>query len=78
MLSQDMANGIIFGNIVDIWDLCESERVKIGIGTCRDPSFVLIYVVSRVETCIIVLIVIVFKAFEEPLSQWLEWRHFGH
>jgi peptidyl-tRNA hydrolase len=73
-----MANGIIFGNIVDIWDSCKNERVKIGIGTCRDPSFVMIYVVSSVETCIMVLIVIVFKAFEEPLGQWLEWRYFGH
>jgi hypothetical protein len=73
-----MANEIIFGNIVDIWDSCKSERVKIGFGICRNPSFVLIYVVSRVEMCIVVLIVVVFKAFEEPSGQWLEWMYFGH
>jgi hypothetical protein len=39
-----MANGIIFGNSVGIWGFRESERVKIGIGICKDPFLILIHI----------------------------------
>jgi hypothetical protein len=45
MFSQDMANIIIFRKNVSIWDLGENEKVKIGFGTCKDPSPISIYVV---------------------------------
>jgi hypothetical protein len=60
-----MANKIIFGNNLEIWDSWESERVMIGNGTCRNPSFILVHVVSRVETCVIIFIETTFEAFEE-------------
>jgi peptidyl-tRNA hydrolase len=53
------------GNNVSIWDLRENEKVKIGIGTCRDPSLVPIYVVLGVETYTMALIEAMFEAFEE-------------
>jgi len=37
----------------------------IGSGTYEDPSPILIYATSSVETCIVVLIETMFKAFEE-------------
>ncbi len=40
MFSQDMANVIIFGNNVGIWDSRDNEKVKIGFGTCKDPSLI--------------------------------------
>jgi hypothetical protein len=43
--SHNMADGIIFGNNVGIWDLWETKRVMIGNGTCRDPFLIMIYVV---------------------------------
>jgi hypothetical protein len=39
--------------------------VKIGVGTCIDPSFILIYATLGVEIYIVVLIEVMFKAFEE-------------
>jgi hypothetical protein len=60
-----MANGIIFGSNVGIWNLQESENVKIGLGTCKDPFLISIYVALRKDTCIVVLIEGVFDTFEE-------------
>ncbi len=39
--------------------------MKIGIGMCRDPSFVLIYGQFGVENCMVVLIETVHEAFKE-------------
>jgi hypothetical protein len=60
-----MANGIIFGNNVGIWDSWEIERVMIGSGTCKAPSPIPIYVISGVDTRIVVLIETMLEAFEE-------------
>jgi hypothetical protein len=38
-----MAKGFMFGSFVNIWDSYENEQMKIGIRTCKDPSFVSIY-----------------------------------
>jgi len=46
-----------------IWDLCEIEKVKIGFGTCRHPSLIVIYATLREKTYIMVLIEGVFDAF---------------
>ncbi len=54
--SCNMGNEIIFGNNVGIWDSWETERVMIGSGTYKDPSPILIYATSCVETCIMVLV----------------------
>jgi hypothetical protein len=61
-----------------IWDLCEIEKVKIGFGTCRHPSFIVIYATLREKTYIMVLIEGVFDAFEEckvfilmPIAKYL-------
>jgi hypothetical protein len=51
-----MDEGFIFGSFINIWDVDENERVRIGIGTCRNPSVVLIYGPYGVENCIMVLI----------------------
>jgi hypothetical protein len=59
-----MVNGIIFGTI-GIWDLKETEKVKIGFGTCRNPYLIPIYVTLRENTCIVVLIEGVLDTFEE-------------
>jgi hypothetical protein len=48
-----MVNGIIFGTI-GVWDLKESEKVKIRFGTCRILSFIPIYVTLGENTCIMV------------------------
>jgi hypothetical protein len=45
-----MDNRFIFGSSVSIWDTCKIERVKIGIGTCRDTSIVPIYGPCGMET----------------------------
>lgn len=63
--SQNMVGKIIFGKSIGIWDLQEIERVMIGNGSCRNPSLISIYVISRAETCVMVLIEIMFEAFEE-------------
>ncbi len=60
-----MANEIIFGSNVGIWDSQETKRVMIGNGTYKDPSPIPIYVTLGVETCIVVLIETMFEAFEE-------------
>ncbi len=39
--------------------------MKIGIGTCIDPFFILIYVALGVETCMVVLIEVVFEVFKD-------------
>lgn len=49
---------------VGIWDSWESERVRIGIGICKDPFLILIHVASGVETYIMVLIEVVFEALK--------------
>jgi hypothetical protein len=54
-----MDEGFIFGSFINIWDVDENERVRIGIGTCRNPSVVLIYGPYGVENCIMVLIEVV-------------------
>ncbi len=59
-----MVNGIIFETI-GIWDSKESEKVKIGFGTCRNPSLIPIYVILGEKTCIVVLIEGVFDTYEE-------------
>jgi len=33
----------MFGSFINIWVFCENEQVKICMGTCGDPSLVLIY-----------------------------------
>jgi hypothetical protein len=38
-----MDQGFIFGGFVNIWDMDENERVRIGIGTCTNLSIVPIY-----------------------------------
>jgi hypothetical protein len=60
-----MANEIIFGSSVGIWDFKGSERVRIRIRICRDPFLILIHVASRAETYTMVLIEVVFETFEE-------------
>jgi hypothetical protein len=62
---HNMVDKIIFGKSIGIWDLQETERVMIGNGSCRNPSLVLIYVISGADTCIMFLIEIMFEAFEE-------------
>jgi hypothetical protein len=62
---QDMAKGFMFGSFVNIWDFCENEWVKIGIRTCRNPSFVLIYGLCGMENCMVVSIEIMHEAFKE-------------
>jgi hypothetical protein len=49
-----MVDIIIFWSSVSIWDSWETERVMIGSETCRDPILIMIYVVSRADTCIMV------------------------
>ncbi len=39
--------------------------MKIGIGTCIGPSLILIYAILGVEIYIVILIEVMFKAFEE-------------
>jgi hypothetical protein len=79
MFSQDMADGIIFGNNIGIWDSCKSEKLKIRIGTRKDSFLIPIYVTSREETCIVVLIEGVFDTFGEHklFSPTLTARYFG-
>ncbi len=55
----------MFGNFISMWDFRENEQVKIGIGTCKDSSLVLIYGSCGVEDCLVVSIEIVHEAFEE-------------
>jgi hypothetical protein len=62
---QDMVEGFMFSSSINIWDFRENERVKIGIGWCRNPSFVSIYCSCGVENFLVVLIEIMHKAFEE-------------
>jgi hypothetical protein len=47
-----MAKGFMFGSSINIWVSSENEWVKIVMGTCRDPSLVLIYGPCRV--CLVV------------------------
>jgi hypothetical protein len=74
-----MVDKIIFGSSVGIWDSWDSEKVKIRIGTCRNPFLIPIYLNLGVETCIVVLIEVVFEAFEEhkPFIWTLVGRYFG-
>jgi hypothetical protein len=51
-----MDEGFIFGSSINIWDVDESEKVKIGIGTCRNSLVVIIFGRCGVENCIVVLI----------------------
>jgi hypothetical protein len=60
-----MVKGFMFGSSINVWDFCENEQVKIGIGTCKNSSLVLIYGSCGVENCLVVSIEIVHEAFEE-------------
>jgi hypothetical protein len=55
----------IFGSYVIIWDTDDNEKVKIGIGICRNLSDVLIYEPCGMENCIVVLI----EAMNEDCEQ---------
>jgi hypothetical protein len=72
-----MVNGIIFGTVGN-WDSKESEKVKIGFGTCRNPFLIPIYVTLGEKTCIVVLIEGVFDTFEERklFMLMLDVKHF--
>jgi hypothetical protein len=59
-----MDEKFIFGSSSSIWDADKNERVKIGIGTCRNSSGVLIYGACGVENCIVVLIKAVNEDYE--------------
>jgi hypothetical protein len=59
-----MDEGLIFCSFVNFWDM--NERVRIGIGTCRNLSIVLIYGPCGLEKCTIVLI----EAVNENYEQW--------
>jgi len=61
-----MVEGFMFSNSVSIWDARKNERVKIGVGMCKDLSIVLIYGPCGVDSCIMVLIGIV----HEDCEQW--------
>jgi hypothetical protein len=45
-----MDNRFIFGSSVSIWDTGNNERVRIGIGTCKDTSIIPIYRPCGMET----------------------------
>jgi hypothetical protein len=62
---ENVANRVIFGGSLGIWDSWESERVMIGSGTCRNPSPILIHVVSRAKTCVIIFNETMFDAFDK-------------
>jgi hypothetical protein len=51
-----MDEGFIFGSSVNLWDVDENERLRIGIGTCRDLSVVPLYGPYGAKNCIVVLI----------------------
>jgi hypothetical protein len=62
--------------------------VTIGNGSCRNPSLVPIYATSGADTCVMLLIEIMFKAFEghklfilTPIARYsgqlLEWKYFS-
>jgi hypothetical protein len=59
-----MDEGFMFGSFVNIWDVDENERVKIGIGMCRDSLVVPIYGPCGVENCIMVLVELVNDDYE--------------
>jgi hypothetical protein len=61
-----MDEGFIFGSSINIWDVDENERVRIGIGTCKNPLVVLIYGPCGMENCIVVLI----EVMNEDCEQW--------
>jgi hypothetical protein len=61
-----MDEGLIFGSFVNLWDTDENGKVRIGIGTCRDLSIVLIYGPFGLEKCTIVLI----EPVNEDYGQW--------
>jgi hypothetical protein len=47
-----MDEGFIFGSCVSIWDTDENEKVRIGIGMCKDSLIVPIYGPHGMENCI--------------------------
>jgi hypothetical protein len=61
-----MDEGFMFSSSINIWDVHENEKVKIGIRTCRDLLIVPIYGPCGVENCIVVLI----EAMNEDCEQW--------
>jgi hypothetical protein len=63
-----MPGGFKFSDNVGIWDLCEDEKIKIEIKTCRDPSLVLIYGLFRDKNYIVVLFVVMFECFKLNVS----------
>jgi hypothetical protein len=60
-----MDEGFIFGSSVNLWDVDENERLRIGIGMCRDSSVVPLYGTYGVENCIVVLIEVVNEDCEQ-------------
>jgi hypothetical protein len=61
-----MDEGFIFGSFISIWDIGKDERVRIGIGTCKDLLIVPIYGPCGMENCIVVIIEVV----NEDCEQW--------
>jgi hypothetical protein len=61
-----MDEGFIFGSSISIWDMDENERVKIGIGMCKDSSIVLIYEACGMENYRVVLM----ESMNEDYDQW--------
>jgi hypothetical protein len=61
-----MDEALIFGSFVSLWDTDENERVRIGIGTCRDLSMFFIYGFSGLGKCTTILI----EAVNEDYEQW--------
>ncbi len=54
----------MFGSFICIWDVDKNERVKIGIGMCKDLLIVPIYGPCGVENYIVVLIEFVNDDYE--------------
>jgi hypothetical protein len=61
-----MDQGFMFSSSINIWDVHENEKVKTGIGTCRDLLIIPIYGPCGVENCIVVLI----ESMNEDCGKW--------
>jgi hypothetical protein len=59
-----MGDKFIFGSSINIWDVDENERVRIGIGMHKDVLVVLTYGPYGVENCIMLLIETVNEDYE--------------
>jgi hypothetical protein len=63
-----MARDLVVGDNVVLWDTTfQMEKVQVGCGCYRNPMLVFIHQASRMEYCIIISPLVMFKSMAQKI-----------